>query len=228
MKNRFCVSRCCCVSYCEDCCNGNAPTEWDITFNAVDSECEICNEVISGTFTLARTSIGICRWAYERGQPAWIENCLPEYSPYAFDRISRQTFSLEVRCISETTYRITAAVGLARSYAAGWERTVDYYGQPRYVQTAGGGFGDYLIYERDVPFDEFVCNAQDEYELAFSRSSHQREFIAYFPNEFPSQVYYFDTFDYSGGLPIGQRLRGQFYWQPICEPPANLILTAVP
>jgi hypothetical protein len=98
------------------------------------------------------------------------------------------------------------------------------------VQTAGGGFSDYFIYEQDVPFDEFVCNTQDEYELAFSRSSHQRVFLAFFPNQFPSQQYYNEIFDYGGAVPIGQRLvpSGQFYWQPICEPPANLILTAIP
>jgi hypothetical protein len=230
MKDRFGVARCCCVSFCEDCCNGNAPTEWDVTFDATDSECEICNELIAGTFTLSRTSIGICRWAFERVEPSWQEACLPDYSPYAFDRIYQQTVTIEIRCINETTYRLTAAVGLARSYGSGWERVDDLYGQPRYVQTAGGYFSDYFVYEREVPFDEFVCNAQEDYQLAFSRSSHQRVFLAFFQNQFPSQQYYNEIFDYNGTTPIGQRLTssGLFYWQPICEPPADLILTAIP
>ena len=226
MKDRFGVARCCCESFCEDCCNGNAPAEWDVEIELADASCTTCDEVLSGTFNVPRYTPDICRWYFTRQLPDWQEECIPGYATYG-DYVTRQHVTIDVRCISETHYRISATVYLFRQYNTGVESYINAFLERQYVNTVNGRYQDLIFYEAEVPFDEFICNEQTSYELPFKQAHYART-AAY-----QVSIFWFGlnaNVLWTGALPIPEQYDpvGNLFWNPICQPPANLILTSIP
>lgn len=173
MKSRFAVCRPCCE--CEDCCNGNAPEEWDVEFETESEECVNCEDVFSGVFTLRRGIInnegpgsggyilGPCTWGYGYAGVEFSPNydCQPGSGPYFPDNIGwnwiRRFVSLSVRC-NGPNYRIEARLCLV-AYD-NWP----YIGpvlQPSY-------HFNMFIFRADVPYTTWNCSEQVEYQLDYA------------------------------------------------------------
>ena len=107
MRTFSSLSRCCC--YCEDCCNGSAPDEFDVAITLVDDECGAC-DTLSGTYTLARlgTGYGPCRWYYSSGTNAYCDGGCTD--PTICDFIDGILIYLDIYCISATQYQVRLEV----------------------------------------------------------------------------------------------------------------------
>jgi len=232
VKDRFGVARCCCENFCEDCCNGNAPSEWDVEILLADSACQTCDEEAGGVFTLSRISDIICRWSFERKEPSWQPECVIGYAAYG-DYIYDQSVTLEVRCVTETQYRITATINLNRQYASSQEKRKNPFTQQDYwVDTYRGIYGDQHVYEGFVNFNDFICDEQIDYVLNHERSSYLRQWF-YNPTSppfGPDPFTAFNIFNLTDTPPHGERYEAlpNAYWRPICEPPATIKITGVP
>ena len=246
MKNRFGVARCCCESFCEDCCNGNAPTEWDVEAQYTDDKCTTCNEDASGVFTLARAG-GICRWRFIREKSSgWNPECVPNYATYG-NEFRKQEIALDVRCINETQYRVRAFTTLTAYYATGVEYNTQLGAAPTnwpagYAVSTRNFFRTVdASYETVIDYTEFTCNEQVAFELPFSQAmlSWSLEFLYPYPIFGEQWVFSSGNSTYNA-LPVGPYLnwglRAYTTGAPQayidinapCQPPANLILTAVP
>ena len=247
MRDRFGVARCCCESFCEDCCNGNAPTEWDVEAQYTDDHCTTCNEDASGVFTLARAG-GICRWRFLREKASgWNPECVPNYATYG-NEFRKQEITLDVRCINETQYRIRAFTVLTAYYATGVEYNTQ-LGAPPTNWSAGypvptRNFFRTIdaVYETIIDYDEFLCNEQVDFELPFSNAylGWSLEFLYPFPIFGNAWVFSSGQSSHTA-LPIpnyvnwglraftgGGGPQAYIDIKAPCQPPANLILTAVP
>lgn len=247
MKDRFGVARCCCESFCEDCCNGNAPQEWDVEAQYTDDKCTTCNEDASGVFTLARAG-GICRWRFLREKASgWNPECVPNYATYG-NEFRKQEITLDVRCINETQYRIRAYTTLTAYYATGIEYNTQQSAMPPHYWSPGHPIPTRNFvrtvdasYETVIDYTEFTCNEQVAFELPLTQA-----FLAWGLEFLYPIPFYGDTWLFSGGyfpyntLPVGPYLNwglraasdappvGYIDINAPCQPPANLILTAVP
>lgn len=227
VKNRLGVNRCCCQGFCEDCCNGNIPAEWNIDIDVSDGECTTCDEIIDGTYALARVG-DQCFWRYDDwiDVNGWYEECDSAYTPYG-DKFTRRALSMTVRCINETTYRVSVLLWIQANFDLGTA-----YGQNGTVYEIRNGqhLGRYY-YILDVPFTDFKCDEVTDFEIPLSIA-----YISTFgqaripPNPFTGMV----VGDIGGGtpptLPMGTvaGFNGVLFLKPVCEPPASIILTAVP
>ena len=237
MRDRFGVARCCCESFCEDCCNGNAPSEWDVDVTLSDSACSTCNELIDGTFTLARLSNQICRWQYLDSAPSWREECVTGYATYG-DYITQRLVQLEVRCIDAEFYRLFGVVQLLRTYTTSTEKLKSTItGLDVTVDSRNGYYSDMFFYEAFIKYTDFTCNTATAYELPYEYSNYTRGFqfdsalgLGSISGASPNGSRWFNSGLHNGALPVGEKYDSTYnlYWKPICEPPANLILTAVP
>lgn len=246
MKDRFGVARCCCTNFCEDCCNGNAPTEWDMDIQFDDQYCSSCDSDLSGVFNLSRVSNQICRWQFQRFSPEWSAPCDTSYAGYD-STATYQYAQLDVRCISETTYRITAFLQLQARYTSGTEviggETMETRNMWRRLNAT---------YVTDVPFDEFTCDEVVDFELDFYIGFMYANFhYLFFP--FPGSTYsYWETAmmfvqgssingTYSPLLISDRPTTPKTYsllnnmgtlksWtdRPICDPPLKIKITGVP
>ena len=245
MKNRFGVARCCCENFCEDCCNGNAPTEWDVDLALTSGECDTCEEYIGGTFTLARVGPVICKWEFSRSSPIyfgdWSQNCEEDYLRYGYVA-ERQRMDLEVRCVSATEYRIRFTQMLETRYNTGQE--YDEYGNAFQTRFFTGSL--YLEYATTVNFNDFICDEQTDYEVPFVRAFMTANFqwlreTQILPPPLPPFREWIPTMETREftTLPIGEQtfaidpgIFGGASWNwvtnPICEPPASILITAIP
>lgn len=193
-----------------------------------DGECTTCDEIIAGTYTLTRDA-DQCSWRYDdwKDVNGWYDECDSSYTPYG-DQFVRRYIFLGVRCVSETTYRVSALLWLEANFTLG---TMEQFNGTIWEVKNGRHLGRFY-YVLDVPFDEFTCNEVASFELPITIANITTGGQARIPpNPFTGQV----AMDVWGAappqLPIGRVLGNQFnqfYLRPICEPPANLILTAVP
>jgi hypothetical protein len=247
MKDRFGVARCCCESFCEDCCNGNAPTEWDVEAQYTDDKCTTCNEDASGVFTLARAG-GICRWRFLREKASgWNPECVANYATYG-NEFRKQEIALDVRCINETQYRVRAFTTLTAYYATGIEYNTQQSAVPPYYWPQGYPISTRnffrtvdVVYETTIDFTDFNCNEQNAFELPFSQAvlGWSLEFLYPYPIFGDQWVFSSGSATYNA-LPVGPYLnwglRACTTGSPPafidvsapCQPPANLILTAIP
>ena len=242
MKDRFSVARCCCEQFCEDCCNGNAPTEWDMDIQFDNQHCSSCEDDLSGVFNLSRVSNQICRWEFQRFAPTWSTPCDTTYSGYD-STVTYQFARLDVRCINETTYRITAFLQLVARYSTGTEVIGGVTRQTRNMIRRLNA-----TYITDVPFDEFTCDEVVDFEVDFS--------IGYMYANFEYLYFPFPGSDYSyWQAAITATTVGTFFpiltdrpttpktftllasdapsglsWtdRPICDPPLKIKITGVP
>ena len=236
MNDRFSVARCCC-GFCEDCCNGNAPSEFDVDIEYGDKFCSSCNEDLSGTFTLPRVSGEICRWQFTRQAPSWSTPCVPNYSSYDQD-VTFQLLRLDIRCINASDYRITAFTQLAAKYTTGEEILS---GTPRQSRNMTRSLN--AVYSAVVPFNQFTCDEVVDYELTFAYAAMFATFeVLIFPYEWSSFSFWYlarppiTASQFIPTLPIGSRTYNlptgfdTYTWTdyPICEPPATIKITGVP
>lgn len=228
MKNRLGVGRCCCQGFCEDCCNGNIPAEWDVEINVTDGECTTCDETIAGTYNLYRDA-DQCSWRYDDffDVNQWSAECDSEYTPYG-DQFVRRYIFLGIRCVSETTYRISALLWLEAKFLLGTIQNVD----GTIWEIKNGRHLGRFYYVLDVPFNDFTCDETVNFEVPITIANITTGGQARIPpNPFTGQVA-MDVWAASPPtLPIGRVLGNQFnqfYLKPICEPPASIFITAVP
>jgi hypothetical protein len=239
VKDRFSVARCCCEQFCEDCCNGNAPTEWDVDIQYTDEACSACNEEASGVFTLARTG-GICRWFFRRNKSSgWNPACVADYTTYGNEFIW-QDVTLEVRCINEQQYRITAWTFVESQYATGSEinqavTAVFPFGAA--VQTRNLRRGLACIYSTVIDFDDFTCDEEVDFELPLISAQVFLQLEYYFPDP-PFFSGWFNSgliirnFT-STPIPTQTYTMVQFFGPTfnidvLCQPPATIKITGVP
>ena len=246
MKDRFGVARCCCTSFCEDCCNGNAPTEWDMDIQFEDQHCSSCDDDLSGVFTLSRVSNQICRWEFQRISPTWSTPCDTTYSGYD-STVTYQFARLDVRCINETTYRITAFLQLQARYTSGTEVIGGVTMETRNMWRRLNA-----TYVTDVAFDDFKCDEVVDFEVDLYSAFMYADFqYLFFP--FPGSTYsYWETAmmfvqgssingTYSPLLLSDRPTTPKTYsllnnmgtlnsWtdRPICDPPLKIRITGVP
>ena len=243
MMDRFSVARCCCEQFCEDCCNGNSPTEWDVDIQYTDEVCTACNEDASGVFTLARTG-GICRWTFRRNKSGgWNPPCVADYATYGNEFIS-QDVVLSVRCISPTKYAVNVVATLQTRYETGVEYNTalgagippKLPGDP--VQTRNFRREISAHYYREIDFTEFTCDEQIDFEVPFVRAETFVSFEWYDNNPFQPgwrSTNYYRTF-YSLPVPtqnypvFGGGVSADWYIDVDvpCNPPANVLITGVP
>jgi hypothetical protein len=228
VKNRFSVSRCCCQGFCEDCCNGNIPAEWDIEADFTDSVCTTCDEYIAGTYTLARVP-DQCFWRYDdwKDVNGWSQECDSSYTPYG-DQLVRRAVSMTVLCISETHYRIQALFWVEAKFQSG--QITDKDGVVWDVRN-GTHLGRFY-YRKDVPFTAFKCDEIAEYSLPIWHAIISTAGEGRVPPNPYNGIIVTESWSATPPtLPIGTVLGKQpgfWYIAPVCEPPANLILTAIP
>lgn len=236
MRDRFSVARCCCVNFCENCCNGNAPTEWDAEVTLTDSACSTCDELVDGVYTLARLSNAICRWRFSQTAPSWSEECATGYSVYG-DYVTSRILSLQILCTTETQYYILAELTLSRNYTTATEKIKNLdTGLDTIVASRAGYYYDYIRYDALVNFDEFICNEQVEYELDYQYSRFGRHFQfdwqpgLGFPFSLQAGWRSAPDLEHTGALPVGENYNtpNNLYWKPVCEFPATIKITAVP
>lgn len=228
VKSRFSVARCCCTNFCEDCCNGNAPTEWDIEVDLSDGTCTTCDELVGGIYTLARLSNQICKWRFSQQGPEWQEECSTGYAAYG-NYITSRYLSLQIRCVTETQYYILAELSLTSVYNTSTEKIRDQTtNQDVVVDSTNGSYYDYFKYDGVVDFDDFNCNEQSDFELQYQYARTIRNFRYQLQSGATAFVNILG--DHTGSLPIGEQyaIFGRAYWRPICEPPAVLKLTSIP
>jgi hypothetical protein len=237
VKNRFGVARCCCESFCEDCCNGNAPTEWDVDLALTDGDCDTCDEYLGGVFTLARTGPVICDWSFQRNEPLWTQDCETDYLRYGYIA-TNQAMNLEVRCVNESQYQLLFNLRLQARYTTGTE----------YDDTGAGRqtrffYSDFLaVYRKLVDFEDFICDEQVDYEIPLERAFMSANF--WWLYQFTVGSITFNTWVNSlqsrifTSAPIGQQTFVVTYpaagvtwnWvtKPICDIPATIKITAIP
>ena len=230
MKTRFGVARCCCGGFCEDCCNGNIPSEWDVEIEFTDSACDVCDEFQSGTFTLAR-NFELCEWFYDDtplSPPYSVETCAPAYVAYSDDVINGRRIELRVQCVSETQYRISVLFYTGRTYQYSTEKTKS-FGVDKVVASFNGVYNDIIEFSKLVDYTDFTCDETTDYELPFASITLQRRF--FIQSDVPLQPMLLQEFQFrKTTLPIGEfyGLSAGWYMRPICEPPANVLITGVP
>ncbi len=230
MKTRFGVARCCCGGFCEDCCNGNIPSEWDVDIEFTDAVCDVCDEFQSGTFTLSRNS-SLCEWLYDDTPifpPYSVETCAPSYIPYQNDSIIGRRVELRVQCVSETQYRVSVLFYTGRTYGSSVEKTIS-YGVDTLVASFLGVYNDIVEYSTLVDYDDFICDEAVEYELPFASLSMYRRFFV--RSDVPLQPDLLQEFQFrKTTLPIGEFYSASAGWylRAICEPPATIKITGVP
>ena len=230
MKTRLSVARCCCVNFCEDCCNGNIPTEWEVDVQFGDSDCTICDDFMSGVYTLNQ-NFSLCEWVFDESLDSLLsrgESCSPGYDPmYGYDAIRRRRLELSVKCLDETQYTVRALVSTERWYSSGTEY-LRQFGVPVATTTRLGLFGDIVEYKTTIDYDEFTCDETVDFELPFSSIDMVRQWrYSAPPFGFDTQVEFIIR---KTTLPIGQVLSSatDWYTRPICEPPATIKITGVP
>lgn len=114
MRNRMSVARCCCE--CEDCCNENAPAEFDAVLSLGNAYCLTCDTLVSGTYTLAHGACGglaQCTWIYQSSwfAPPSSPTNICSNEPYEDTRyILFFELLLSIRCYSATQYLVRASV----------------------------------------------------------------------------------------------------------------------
>ena len=234
MKTRFSISRCCCA--CQDCCNGNAPTELDVTIEFDNAMCETCESALAGTFTLQRVEGQLCRWQLIRRKTAdgWYEVCNDDYAGYN-DEITFLAVIVDIRCEGMSQYRVTATVNLAREYATGSELASD--GVTRY-DTRNARHANSSYYAKNVNVSEWECNSGSTVTLDWIYTQLQGTLELYRPSPFnswarisgqkliigsplppiPPQAIVFSSLEGVATLLIS----------PICQPPTSLDVTGVP
>lgn len=243
MKDRFSVARCCCEQFCEDCCNGNAPTEWDVDLQYTDQVCTACDEDASGVFTLARTG-GICRWFFRRTKSTgWNPPCAADYSTYGNEFIAQDVL-VEVRCINTEEYRVRAVATLGTRYDTGVEYNTQLgSGNPpklpgQAITTRNFRREITAYYSRVIRFDEFTCDEAVQFELPLV----QVETFVSFEWLYTSPLWtgYLSTnyFRTSYSLPVPTQNYPVYAggvnpdWfidvDVSCQPPATIEITAVP
>lgn len=229
MKTRFGVARCCCTGFCEDCCNGNIPAEWDVEIEFTDAVCDVCDEFQSGTFSLAR-NFATCEWIFDDTPifpPAVVSICSPGYA-YSQDNITGRRVELRVLCVSETQYRVTVLFYTGRFYGQNQEKTIS-YGVDTFLKSYLGEYFDVAEYSTLVDFTDFTCDEVEEFELPFVSLTMQRKFFV--ESTVPFQPWILQEFQFrKTTLPIGEfyYVMGGYYMRAICEPPATIKITAVP
>lgn len=228
VKSRFGVARCCCQGFCEDCCNGNIPSEWDVEAEFTDANCTSCDDYIAGTYTLGRVP-DQCFWRYDdwKDTNGWFEECNSSYTPYG-DIFIRRAISITIRCINETQYRIQALAWVEATFESG--QITDKDGIVWDVRN-GRHLGRFY-YRKDIAFNQFVCNEVASYNLPIWHAVISTAGEGRIPPNPYNGIIVFEQWSGSPpALPIGTVLGQQpgfWYISPICEPPANLILAAVP
>lgn len=166
MMGQFSPAACCCT-FCEDCCNGNDPTEFDATVTLGDDECDTCDSFVSGTYTLVRH--GPCRWHYLSGSISG-QYCVTPY-PSNDDRITNVDVVLTILCVNETQYRIVLEVFVSRFYFQGTETLFG-----TIYNTYNGEGTDTYRFEATVDFTAFMCNEAADYALTFISKTARRSF----------------------------------------------------
>lgn len=159
----------CCCTFCEDCCNGNEPTEFDADFTFTDLTCDTCDSFVSGTYTLVK--FGPCRWAYSSGLIAG-QYCVSPY-PANDDKIYGIDIALTILCINDTQYRVTLTMTVYRSYFSGTETQ---YGGGFSYATYNGIGSDVYKWEVLVNFTDFTCDTVANYSLTFVNKTAFRSF----------------------------------------------------
>ena len=157
----------CCCTFCTDCCNGNEPTEFDLTVTLNDDDCDTCDSFVSGTYTL--TKAGPCRWEYLSG-PLSSVYCITPY-PANNDKITEVSASLSINCVSDTQYRIVLTLSVSRRYDTGEEVQ---YGSPWQTRNYYGL--DVYRFESTVLFTEFRCDEAASYDLTLVSKTATRIF----------------------------------------------------
>lgn len=156
MMGQHSPANCCCSTPCEDCCNGNDPTEFDATITMADDVCDTCDSFVSGTYTLAL--YGPCTWQYIDADISG-QACVTG-DPEGDDYITEVSVKLQIVCVSDTEYRITLQVSVVREYTDGQEVQ---YGSPWQTRNFFGV--DVYNYQTTIAVDDFTCNAVTDFEL---------------------------------------------------------------
>lgn len=239
MKNRFGLARCCCENFCEDCCNGNAPTEWDVEILLTDGQCDTCDEYLGGVFTLARSGPEICNWSFWRNEPSWTQDCETDYLRYGYIAYN-QPMDLEVRCVNETQYQVTFTLRIETRYNTGVE--YDDNGDPRQTRFFKGSI--YAKYQTLIDYDDFICDEQTDFEIPFVSAFMTAQFAWLYEviiPPFPPFRQWLTTLESRlfTTVPIGQQtfvidggLSGAPSWNwvtyPVCDLPSVVKVTAIP
>jgi hypothetical protein len=238
VKDRFSVARCCCEQFCEDCCNGNAPTEWDVEVQYTDEVCSACNEDASGVFNLARTG-SICGWSFRRRKSTgWNPACVADYTTYG-NEFTWQDLFLDVRCINDEEYRIDVLTFVESTYATGTEinqifTPVFPFGAAVPTKNVRRGVSSY--YSAVVPFDEFTCDEVIDFELPLITVDTYLQLLYLYP--LPSGDVWVNSellIRRFTSTPIPTQRYGMtgfngptFDFDVICQPPATIKITGVP
>jgi len=238
VKDRFSVGRCCCG--CEDCCNGNAPSEFDIDFGYTDNHCTTCDEQVGGVITAARVSEEICSWRfYRRIEDGWSTECRPDYSTYG-DIFTLQDVRLSIRC-SQTSeaYNVTLYSNLFANYDTGIE--YDSNGVAWQTRNMRRSLQAYYGWPTGPipPFEDFICDEVEDVELEFKYAIMSAQFEYYWPivGQWRTRIER-STIISTAALPIVSRTYpgGPFFFAhpftwtdyPLCEPPAAVYIPGVP
>jgi hypothetical protein len=239
MKDRFSVGRCCCG--CTDCCNGNAPEEFDVDFDWTDNLCTSCDEEVGGTTTLSRVSGEICSWQFLRAiGSGWTTPCKPDYATYD-NEFTRQEMRLDIRCNpAGDAYNVTLWSQLNFNYDTGveYDPWTGVAWQTRNFSSSIRAFYGWPTTSIIPPFAEFICDEVQDVELQFKYAFLSWQFEFFWP---AANNWFVRRESYSAisttALPIGSRtfpanlfFGYPFTWigYPICEPPATAYITGVP
>lgn len=152
-------ARCCC-QICADCCNGSIP-EFDVTITLVDSNCDVCDTSIGGTFAITPRS-ALCSGIYG--------GAITPITCATVDYVTRSVYYREVRLVVRcqepywiinvymTLYMQKVDPTFGTSYIRNdywWRKQIDATG----VQCADICEDLALIYKTNYPpFGEWICD----------------------------------------------------------------------
>ncbi len=146
---------------CNDCCNGAAPLEFDVSLTVVDADCTYCAAMLTNLYTVRRSPTdryGPCRWQYGDypGIPC-TSGCSDTFTcPF----LANVAVELQIYCRTATTYGVSVQLWL-------WLR--DYSTDPDDCN-AGVGVNDFLnvfTWGTTVPVADFDCTTIAGFELPF-------------------------------------------------------------
>lgn len=155
MKNLFSVARCCC-GFCEDCCSGAYPNEFDVEITLRDWDdpardaglCDTCED-LGGTFTAVKQG-SLCLWIYD-STFILSETCLSD-DPYDLP-IKRKVVEVSIVCITATQYQINVTYTLYREASVCPGNSPTLYDWDKYN------------WSTVVAFDSFACDGVSNYGI---------------------------------------------------------------
>lgn len=230
VKTRFSVSRCCCA--CQDCCNGNAPDEIDVTIEFDDAMCETCGSLLSGTYTLQRSEGEICSWGIVLRKTAtgWYEVCQDDYAGYN-DEITLLAIAVEIRCGGTTEYQATAFINLARQYATGSELSSN--GVTRF-DTRNATHSNTSYYVTKIPVSEWECDSGNTITLDWVFTI-LRGNLEVFIGPASNNWYFGSAYKLIIGSPLPPFVPQVMSFSgvgllilPVCQPPTSIDVAGVP